>query len=245
MGVFGWRRTAHGIVAIALLSATSCSRGVYHHVHAGENLYRIGKAYGVPFERLAEVNGLKEPSRIEVGQRLFIPGAARELPVTLITPESASLHAPDTDEMRESVSFAWPVFGGTVTSPFGQRGNSFHDGIDIQAPAGTLVRAARDGDVIYSDTLTGYGNVIIVRHQRGYATVYAHNQKNRVREGQHVRRGEVIGTVGDSGRASTSNLHFEVRKDNVARNPLDFLPAAEQVAAPPLAAPPMTGGRGG
>jgi murein DD-endopeptidase MepM/ murein hydrolase activator NlpD len=62
--------------------------------------------------------------------------------------------------------------------------------------------------------------------------VYAHNQNNRVREGQHVRGGEVIATVGDSGHTSGANLHFEVRQDNIAEDPLDFLPSSEQVAAP-------------
>ena len=94
------------------------------------------------------------------------------------------------------------------------------------------MHAADDGEVIYSDVLRGYGNVIIVRHTHGLATVYAHNQTNRVREGQRVRRGEVIGNVGDSGRTTGANLHFEVRKDNVARDPLYFLPAVEQVAVP-------------
>ena len=229
----GWWGASQWLATVAVLSATGCSHGVYHRVRPGENLYRIGKAYGVPFERLAEVNGLQEPSRIEVGQRIFIPGAARELPVSVITPQSASPRPSGREEALDgALAFVWPVVGGTVTSTFGQRGNSFHDGIDIRAPGGTAVRVAQDGEVIYSDSLIGYGNVIIVRHDRGFATVYAHNQSNRVHEGQHVRRGDVIGTVGASGRASTSNLHFEVRKDNVARNPLDFLPALEQVAAP-------------
>jgi murein DD-endopeptidase MepM/ murein hydrolase activator NlpD len=210
-------------------------------VRPGENLYRIGKAYGVPFERLAAVNHLAEPSRIEVGQELLIPGAKRELPVSLITPQTASAHPPGRDEApRGSAAFVWPVTGGTITSGFGERGASFHDGIDISAPLGTPVRAAQDGEVMYSDVLNGYGNVIIVRHSQGFATVYAHNRSNHVREGQRVRCGEVIGSVGESGRAYGANLHFEVRKDNVARNPLYFLPATERVAAPPVAA-----GRGG
>jgi len=119
-----------------------------------------------------------------------------------------------------------------VASAFGARGRSFHDGIDISAPRGTPVRAAADGEVVYSDSLRGYGNVIIVRHRDGFATVYAHNERNEVRTGQRVRRGEVIGTVGDSGRATGPNLHFEVRQDNVAHDPLGVLPPVEQVSTP-------------
>jgi len=102
------------------------------------------------------------------------------------------------------------------------------------------VHAAQDGDVVYSDVLRGYGNVIILRHAGGFATVYAHNQVNRAHERQHVRQGDIIASVGDSGRTSGANLHFEVRQDNVARDPLEFLPPPEQLAAPPGLA-----GRGG
>ncbi len=227
-----------GVVsALVLGGVAGCSHGVYHRVRPGENLYRIGKAYGVPTERLAEVNRIAEPSRLEVGQRLYIPGADRELPVTTITPQAASLRPPGRAEAPPGhMAFVWPVTGGTVTSTFGQRGHSFHDGIDISAPVGTPVRAAQDGEVIYSDVLSGYGNVIIVRHEQGVATVYAHNQSNRAGEGQRVHRGQVIATVGVSGRASTPNLHFEVRTENVARNPLYFLPALEAAPVPPIAA---------
>jgi lipoprotein NlpD len=222
------------VAAAVMLGVAACStNGVYHRVRPGENLYRIGKAYGIPLKRLAAANHLSDPSRIEIGQRIFIPGARRELPVDVITPRAANLRPPQPDEAQKgALALAWPVGGGTVTSGFGERGHSFHDGIDIGAPIGTPVRAAQDGDVIYSDVLRGYGNVIIVRHARGFATVYAHNQRNRTHEGQHVRQGEVIGNVGDSGRTSGANLHFEVRQDNVARNPLYFLPAVEHVAVP-------------
>jgi lipoprotein NlpD len=236
------RRATRQLVPLLLVGAlAACSHAVYHRVRPGETLYRISKAYGVPVERLATVNHLRDPSRIDVGQRLLIPGARRQLPVTLITPRTASAHQPgDRRPKNGSPKFAWPVANGTVTSGFGERGHSFHDGIDISAPVGTPVLAAQDGDVIYSDVLRGYGNVIIVRHAGGFATVYAHNQTNRVREHQRVRKGDVIGTVGDTGRTSGANLHFEVRQDNVACDPLEFLPPTEQVAAPPRPA-----GRGG
>jgi murein DD-endopeptidase MepM/ murein hydrolase activator NlpD len=214
---------------------------VYHRVQPGETLYRISKAYGVSVDRLAAANHLHDPSRIEVGQRLLIPGARRELPVTLITPRAASTRRrEDHGAHAPGMRFAWPVTGGIVTSGFGERGHSFHDGIDISAPVGTPVHAAQDGEVIYSDVLRGYGNVIIVRHAGGFATVYAHNQMNRVHDQQHVRQGDVIATVGDSGRTSGANLHFEVRQDNVAHDPLEFLLPTEQVAVPPV---PV--GRGG
>jgi lipoprotein NlpD len=222
------------VAALVLLGSAACSTNrVYHRVRPGETLYRISKAYGVPVKELTRVNHLSDSARIEVGQRLLVPGARRQLPVNLITPRATSGRPPQRGEIpKGKVVFAWPIVGGTVTSGFGERGHSFHDGIDISAPVGAPVHAAQDGEVIYSDVLRGYGNVIIVRHMQGFATVYAHNQLNRVREGQHVRQGDVIGNVGDSGRTSGANLHFEVRYDNVARDPLYFLPAIEQVAVP-------------
>jgi lipoprotein NlpD len=235
------RRWAKYVAAMAAVAAAACSHAVYHEVRPGENLYRISKAYGVPVAELVQVNHLADASRLEVGQRLKIPGARHTVPVNLVTPRAAAARPSRSRQPpRVTTQLLWPVVGGTVTSGFGQRGHSFHDGIDISAPAGANVLAAADGDVIFSDFLRGYGNCIIVRHPDGLATVYAHNQSNRVREGQRVKRGDVIGAVGDSGRTTGTNLHFEVREDNVAHDPLSFLPSLEQVAVPLPSA-----GRGG
>lgn len=117
----------------------------------------------------------------------------------------------------------WPV-EGNITSRFGPRRGSTHDGLDIAAPLGTPILAAASGEVIYSGALRGYGNLVILRHREGYATVYAHTQKNLVKEGERVRRGQAIARVGQTGRASGPHLHFEIRKDNLARNPLRYLP---------------------
>lgn len=226
MRCWRWRWAAAFLLVVTVACA---ARTVHHRVRPGETLYRIGKAYGVPYQQIARENGLSDPSRIRVGQRLRIPGASKAVPVDLITPREVgvgdALPVARTVGMPE---FRWPVAGGVVTGEFGKRGDGFHDGIDIAAPAGAPVRAAADGEVAYSATLAAYGNVIILRHAQGFATVYAHNERNHVREGERVRRGQVIATVGQSGRTSAAHLHFEVRKDNVARNPVSYVPRAEQ-----------------
>lgn len=191
----------------------------------GETLYRIGAAYGVPYETIARANRLKDASRIRVGQRLLIPEAKRAVALA-VKKGGAAAHAGEGP--ADAPRLQWPVADGQVTSGFGPRGGGHHDGIDIAAPTGTPVHAAASGDVAYCSRLPGYGNVIILRHQGGYATVYAHNQRHHVRAGQRVRRGELIARVGESGRTTGPNLHFEVRRDNVAKNPLFFLPAALQ-----------------
>lgn len=220
------------LFGLALLSACGASDGTYHVVRRGENLYRIGKAYGVPHEELARANDIADPSRIEVGQRLLIPGAARSVPVDVVAPRQSSRRStgPEPVIPPDKRPFSWPVQGGQVSSLFGPRGRTFHDGIDIRADEGTPVYAAADGEVAYADQLRGYGRIVIVRHRGGYATVYAHNERNLVRAGERVARGQLIAYVGDSGRTTAPNLHFEVRLDNVARDPLAYLPPEPRLA---------------
>ncbi|MGH7874387.1 MAG: M23 family metallopeptidase, partial [Candidatus Binatia bacterium] len=117
----------------------------------------------------------------------------------------------------------WPVHG-TINSGFGARGASFHDGIDIAAAEGTPIVAVDGGEVIYSDQLRGYGNIVIIRHAGGIASVYAHNKTNLVRDGAKVDRGDVVATVGSTGRVTGPHLHFEIRQNNTAQNPLRYLP---------------------
>jgi len=216
------------LAAIAAGLAACSTGGVHHRVGRGENLYRIGKAYGVDYRELARVNGIRAPYRISAGARVFVPGATKRLPVTVITPRSATAARPAPRPAGASGSsagrsFSWPV-RGRVMSSFGKRSRGYHDGIDIAAPRGSSVVAARDGKVIYSDHLSGYGNVVILEHASGYTTVYAHNARNLVRKGSRAKRGQKIATVGNTGKAEDPLLHFEIRKNNVARNPLYYLP---------------------
>ncbi|HLH77455.1 MAG TPA: M23 family metallopeptidase [Candidatus Binataceae bacterium] len=118
---------------------------------------------------------------------------------------------------------AWPVPNGTFSSGFGLRHGVMHEGIDIAAPSGSPVEAAAAGQVIFVGRLRGYGKVIIVAHRDHYATVYAHNSVDLVERGQWVARGQMIGRVGRTGHTTGANLHFEVRHNNVATNPLAYL----------------------
>ena len=218
-----------GAVAVMLVGVLACgaSRAVRHRVEPGETLYRIGLAYGVSHQTLARANGIGDADRIEVGQMLVIPEARRAVPVRVVTPDRARADRPAPREVPSgAVPFLWPVDGGVLTSAFGPRDASHHDGIDISAPAGTPVRAARDGRVLYNDALRGYGNLMILEHDGGYATVYAHLRESGADPGDVVHQGDQIATVGETGKTSGPNLHFEIRKDNVARNPVFFLPEA-------------------
>jgi len=145
---------------------------------------------------------------------------ADEVPLAL-----APLHRASPDERpRGAPKLDWPIDGGTVSSQYGTRGRRHHDGIDISVRYGAPVYAAAQGEVVYAGSLRGYGRMIIIQHARGFVTVYAHNARHDVEAGYHVKRGELIAHVGRTGRTTGVNLHFEVRKDNVAYDPLAFLP---------------------
>ncbi len=199
--------------------SAASQRPVTHVVVAGDTLYRIAHEYGVGVARLMAANGLSDPRELRVGESLTIPGAYQA--ASIGTASSGAY--PYTGE-RASRQFQWPVANGTVSSGFGIRNGAMHDGVDIAAPAGTPVYAADSGVVIFSGTLHGYGNTVIIRHDDEYATVYAHNERNLVGEGARVASGQQIGEIGRSGRTTGANLHFEVRRDNVAQNPLAYLP---------------------
>ncbi len=211
------------ILFLLFFILSACARGIYHQVKPGETLSGIGRVYGIPYKKLARLNYIRNPDKLEVGQKIFIPKASRRLAVPTIASAKSRRKAQFKPAWNGKAPFTWPL-KGMVTSRFGPRNGSFHDGIDIGAPIGTPVRAAADGRVIYSGVLRGYGNVVIVRHARGYVTVYAHHKVNRVKEGEEVRRGQKIAEVGTSGRTTGPSLHFEVRKNNLARDPLPYLP---------------------
>ncbi len=215
-----------------ILFSVGCTHTRSYRVRPGDTLYRIGQRYGVSWQELARLNGIDDPSRIEIGDELRIPGDRKPQSVDSFVLQSADRPQSRVDaESPVEVRLSWPLDSGSVSSGFGPRGGSFHDGIDLSAPAGTPVKAADSGEVVFSDVLRGYGNVVVIRHARDYITVYAHNERNLVDAGKKVRRGQVIATVGQSGRTTGSNLHFEVRRNNVVRNPLRFLPAS-RIAAP-------------
>jgi murein DD-endopeptidase MepM/ murein hydrolase activator NlpD len=133
----------------------------------------------------------------------------------------------DWTELADAPSL-WPV-EGRVASSFGEREDpingegAFHSGVDIDAPYGTPVRAAADGDVTGAEMGAGYGRAVELNHGHDVLTLYGHLSAIAVIPGQHVTRGQVIGYVGQSGRATGPHLHYEVRVHNVPVNPYKYL----------------------
>lgn len=112
---------------------------------------------------------------------------------------------------------------GTISSGFGMRWGKMHEGLDIAANMGDPIYAALDGNVIYSAWETGYGNVIKLQHDNGLITIYGHCSKLIATVGQYVKKGDEIALVGSTGNSTGPHLHFEVRVNGVAQNPVAFL----------------------
>jgi murein DD-endopeptidase MepM/ murein hydrolase activator NlpD len=130
---------------------------------------------------------------------------------------------PSSPSRARAPSLSWPL-KGVLYGRYGVRGGERHDGIDIAAPEGAPVLAAADGAVLFAGEQPGYGALVILEHEGGLVTLYAHNSRVLVKEGARVRRGEAIARVGQTGRTTGPHLHFEVRQGTRPRNPLLFLP---------------------
>lgn len=184
-------------------------RGEGHVVRSGETLWAIARQHGTTPRAMARINVLTDEDRLRAGQVLRLPG-----------PPAGGRRAAGVPAVRSR--FVWPS-RGVVTSRFGYRGRRHHHGIDIAAPAGTPITAARDGVVRFAGWMNGYGRLVIVDHGAGMATWYGHASTIVTRVGRRVRRGQLIARVGRTGHATGSNLHFEVRQDNRPLDPLAFL----------------------
>jgi len=193
-----------------------------HTVQKGETLYLIARTYGMNYRDIAKRNGIKKPYTIFVGQRLVIRGSSTAGSVKKPHKgvKSPTVAAPSVGKLR----LIWPA-QGRLSSKFGPRKGRMHDGIDIAAKVGTPIVAAAAGEVVYADNkLTGYGNLIIVRHNASMFTAYAHNDRNFVSSGDKVKKGQHIANVGETGRVTGPHVHFELRRGETAIDPLPYLP---------------------
>lgn len=209
------------------------AKGGWHVVKPGDTLWSLSQRYDTSVAAIEKANAGIDPYALRVGQRLRIPaggkGGRRSAGTANVASGPRRTEPHDTTPCgdlarRDGLAFEWPVLG-TLTSGYGGRGGRNHDGIDIVADEDTPIHAAEAGRVIYEGAdLGAYGKVVIVKHLGRWATVYAHNRKNLVDEGDFVEKGDVIARVGDTGNASAPHLHFEVRRSNNPRDPQSCLP---------------------
>ena len=167
--------------------------------------------------------------------RLELDKKALEKEVDKFYEEAKELEAKIIKLMRNTGPYSggkmgWPAPGyNKITSEFGYRihpilnTKKFHTGLDIRVPTGGNIVASAAGTVIYSGKLGGYGNTIMIDHNGGIVTLYAHNSKLVAKEGQVVARGDVVSKAGSTGMSTGPHLHFEVRKNGVYQDPLTWL----------------------
>jgi murein DD-endopeptidase MepM/ murein hydrolase activator NlpD len=219
-----WRGAGASLALLVLLACAGTPEedAVVHVLRPGENLYRLSRHYGVSVQAIMRANDIDDVTDLPTGARIVIPGAQHGPPSTSLAAYVPSVPgAPDARAL--GLAFAWPVHG-KLSSRYGWRHGSHHEGIDISARPGTPVRAAEAGRVVFSGRLGGYGQLVIVKHAGAYSTVYAHNRRNHVEKGQFVERGELLAEVGTTGNASGPHLHFEVRRDRAPEDPMGYLP---------------------
>jgi len=218
---------AHGTTTEALMAANGLS---------GANL-KIGQSLVIP-------TGNSAPKRVQVASIdpstpiAPLPRAPKtpEVPQIAVAPRQPApvpaVRSPVTDTVTAlpkasastSEGFRWPVRGRIIAS-FGTKANGEkNDGINFAVPEGTSVKAAEDGVVIYAgNELKSYGNLVLIRHEDGWVSAYAHNRSINVKRGEEIRRGQIISEAGMSGSVTSPQVHFELRKGATPVNPLDHL----------------------
>jgi murein DD-endopeptidase MepM/ murein hydrolase activator NlpD len=203
-----------------LLTSAACTQDPARIEQKGEIIYSMdSERWGSLATKRDNYNSR---STIDSGQEI------EERTVKPLVREEVSEHQEVSKENKVNIitdqksMFSWPV-SGKVIAEFGEKeGGAKHDGINIEAIKGTDVKAARGGEVVYSgNELTGYGNLIIIKHDNGWLSAYGHLEKVEVRKGAKVKVGDIIGHVGQSGNVLIPQLHFALRM--AGKKPVDPL----------------------
>ena len=220
----------------------------FYVVKRGDTLYSIALEHGADYRELAQWNSLEDPTRIKVGQQLRVKPPPEERraqvgkPTILGRIESRPLDAPPQQQQKEAavapkaeppvapkaeppvtetVDFIWPA-KGKILAGFAEPRSK---GIDIDGKLGDPVVAAAAGRVTYIGSgIPGLGKLVVIKHDNGFITVYAHNRDIMVKEQQSVSRGQKIAELGSSD-SDRPKLHFQIRKGSAAVDPLRYLPA--------------------
>lgn len=189
--------------------------GKWINVASTANLTYLVQKFDVTAAKVKEANG----NSISLKNYIFVPYSEKyikDLEEKGIT--RSFIEGTDND-------FIWPLgYVDIISSPFGMRCGQLHTGADMPAPKGTAIIAAMDGRVVFSGYIGGHGKSIYLEHRDYFFTRYSHTSEILVKDGDLVKKGQVIGLVGSSGRSTGNHLHFEIRYKDIPLNPLDFLP---------------------
>jgi lipoprotein NlpD len=218
--------------AAAAPSASIPTPPGYYRVKRGDTVLRIALDHGQSYRDIVRWNNLTDPNQIEVDQLLLVRPPANAMTVKPLTSAAATapqkmaeptaepkIEAVKPDAPPPGIRLSWPAKGKVL--------DDFVDGkskgIEIAGKLGDPIQAASDGRVVYAgNSLRGYGNLVIVKHDNTYLTAYAHNRNLLVKEGDAVRKGQKIAEMGDTD-ANSVRLHFELRVNGKPVDPLPFL----------------------
>jgi murein DD-endopeptidase MepM/ murein hydrolase activator NlpD len=191
----------------------------------GELLASKGKLSSARSDKSRALVITKKQVQDEIDESQALASASAELAAKLQSrsdvPSSSS--AGSTPAGASSAGFIWPV-SAPITSPFGMRWGTLHPGLDLGAPYGSAIHAAKAGTVVWCGWMSGYGNLVMIDHGGGIATAYGHQSRIAVGCNQQVSQGQVIGYVGSTGYSTGPHLHFEVRVNGAPVDPLGYLP---------------------
>ena len=219
------------IIFLLFSSCITGGFGIYHSVGEDESVKSLSKLYSVDEEAIRKENNLPaEVEKLEKESSVFIPGVskAKKAPkkvVKIVKKKQKEEVIPSQDrENKEEILFEpiWPVEGKIITK-FGGTFENKSEGIDIEVPEGTNVKAIESGKVIFSASHSGFGNMVIIQHSQQFISIYAHLQANFAKEGQTVEKGDNIGQSGKTGATETPKLHFEIREFSKPVDPEKFL----------------------
>ncbi len=185
---------------------------------------------------LIELNNLKEPYAIKVGDHLKINKfaeaaidqeksiAAKQKNTETVSEKNTIIGEIKDKIISKTSGFSWPIKGDIISGFGPKKGGLYNDGVNIKAKEGTDVKASKEGIVAYvGNELKGYGNLVIIKHSEGWITAYAHLKNSSVARGQKVSKGDKIGLVGATGNVTSSQLYFGLRKGRDAVNPQNYL----------------------
>ena len=221
-----------GLVLSGCAGNSSNSEGSYsgsvYTVKRGDTLSRISRMTGTSVRDLASMNGISPPYTIEVGQKLKVSGSSKSSGSKKSTATKTAKVTPSSAVPKSSWPpvgqrcWRWPASGKVImTYSTSEGGNK---GIDIAGSRGQPVYASAAGKVVYvGNQLRGYGNLVMIKHNEDYITAYAHNDKLMVNNGQSVKIGQQIATMGSTD-ADSVRLHFQIRYRATAIDPMRYLP---------------------
>ena len=200
-----------------------------HIVKKGHTLYDIANCYEVSISDIMKINQLKNNDKIYLGDKLFIPlyDNTNQTNCNNITKVAITKEVNKTTEKKKNnnYSYMWPV-KGKIISKFGLLAKGLrNDGINISADIGNPVLAIESGKIVYAgNEIQAFGNLILIKHYNDKTSAYAHLDKINVKKGESVNKGQIIALVGNSGKVSIPQLHFEIRDKDGPLDPLKFLP---------------------